>query len=118
MGTAEVELDILLEVAALAGTQQEHRPAVDLAETAEDGAVVGVAPVAIELEKIRRQPLDVVLRIGPLRMTRELHALPGRQVREDTATRLIQTGFQQGDAVADVDVMPAAEFAQVGDLLL
>ena len=43
-----------------------------------DRGIVGKGAVAVQLEEVREQPLDVVERVRALRVTRELHSFPGR----------------------------------------
>ena len=100
---AEVALHLLLHVAALLVAADQDRRAVVAGEAADDGAVVGEAPIAVQLDELGEQPLDVVEQVGPLGMARHQHALPRRQAPVDLAADLIDAAAQAFDlAVADV----------------
>jgi hypothetical protein len=53
-----------------------HGAAVQLPEPRDDGTVVHPAAVAVELDPVVEDPLDVVQGVGPLRMAGELDELP------------------------------------------
>ena len=59
---------------------------------------------------------DVVERVRPLRMARELRDLPGRQVREDRARELLALGAQLADLLLDVDRPSDVDVAELLEL--
>jgi hypothetical protein len=67
----------LLGVAALLVADHHHRLAVEPGQPADDGRIVGVMPVAVQLLEVGEDGADVVQRVGPLRMARDLRDLPG-----------------------------------------
>ena len=76
---AEVAVDLLLGVAALLVADDQHRVLVVARQAGDDGVVVGEAAIAVDLDEVGEQPLDVVERRRPRRMPRHQHALPRRQ---------------------------------------
>ena len=81
VGHPEVAARALLQVAPLLVTDQHDRAAVELADSGHDRVVVHPAAVAVELEEVLQDPLDVVERVRPLLMTGELDPLPDLLVR-------------------------------------
>ncbi len=51
-------------------------------ETAHQGGVVGIAPVAVYLHPFREQGLNVIESVGPVRMAGHERLLPGGEPRE------------------------------------
>ncbi len=76
----ELAVEPLLDVASLLVADERDRAAVDLAETGDERAVVRAAAVAVELDPVVDEPLDVVERVRPLGMARELDRAPDRLV--------------------------------------
>src|SRR5919198_24408 len=70
----------LLHVTALLVPDQHDRAAVELPEAGDERPVVGAAPVAVQLEPVVEQPLDVVERVGPLGVASKLDRTPDRLV--------------------------------------
>ena len=66
-------------------------------EAADDGVIVGEAAVAMQLVEAREQAGDVVERVGPRRMARDEHALPGRQARVQFAADFLGAAAQRLD---------------------
>ena len=64
------------DVAALLVADERDRAAVELPEPGDDRAVVGAAAVAVQLDPVVEDPLDVVERVRPLRVPRELDERP------------------------------------------
>ena len=77
---AEVPVDLRLRVAALVVADDHHRLALVAGGARDDGVIVGEAAVAVQLDEIGEEPLDVVEHVGPAGMARHQHALPGRQL--------------------------------------
>src|SRR5262249_46906852 len=66
----------LLDVAPLLLADECDRAAVELAEPGDHCTVVASASVAVQLEPVLEQPLDVVQRVRPLRVARKLDRPP------------------------------------------
>jgi hypothetical protein len=74
---AEIAVDLFLGVAPLLVANDHHRLAVEARQPADDGMVVGKGAIAVQFLEIGEDVLDVVERVGPLRMARHLGDLPG-----------------------------------------
>ena len=73
------------------------------AEAADDGQVVAVHAIAVQLVEVLEDEAGVVERVRALRVARELRDLPGGQVREDALRELRALGLQPRDLFLDVD---------------
>src|SRR5438105_136362 len=87
-GLAEVARQALLGVASLLMADDRHGPAVILRKARNDGFVVGEAAVAVQFHEIRKKIIDVVQRVRPLLVPRDLFALPGPQMGIKLETQL------------------------------
>ena len=59
--------------------------------------VVGEPPVAVNLDEVGEQTLDDVLETGPVRMTRDLHALPRRERPVQVAANRLDASLERLD---------------------
>ena len=71
----------LLDVAALLLADDDHGPVAEAAEAGHDRGVVGAAAIAVELDPVLDQPLDVIERVGALVVAGELDRRPDLVVR-------------------------------------
>ena len=55
----------------------DHGPIFKLGKARDHRGIVGKAPVAMQLQKIRAEHLDVIQGVRPLRMAGQQDALPG-----------------------------------------
>ena len=67
----------LLGVAALLVADQHHGSPVEARRSADDGEVVRVHAIAVQLLEVAEDEPDVIERVRPLRVARELRDLPG-----------------------------------------
>ena len=81
IGHAEVADGALLQVAALLVAHEGDRPPVERADAGDDRVVVQPAAVAVELEPVVEDPLDVVQRVRALLVPGELDGAPDLLVR-------------------------------------
>ena len=65
-----------MDVAPLLLAHEDDRAAVELAEAGDHRTVVAERPVAVQLEPVVEHPLDVVERVRPVVVTRELDLAP------------------------------------------
>ena len=89
----EVPLRALLDVAALLVADEHDGPPAELPEPGHERGVVGATAVAVELEEVVEDPLDVVERVRPVEMTRELDRLPdllGGRIRPQLVELILQ----------------------------
>src|ERR1051325_7555367 len=91
--------------------------AAEAREAPLDRSVLRELAVACQRREVGEQPLDVVGKVRPLRMTRDLRLLPGRQARIDVLERQIGLSLQPADFVAYRDAFAGGgECAQLLDL--
>ncbi len=74
-------MDPLLDVTTLLVADHDHRPAPKPADAGDDGGIVRSTAIAMQLDPVFDETLDVVERVGPLFVTRELDLLPDLVVR-------------------------------------
>ena len=65
-----------------------ERALVDARQPADDGPVVRVHTVTVQLVKLAADGVDVVKRVGAVRVARKLRDLPGREIGEDAHREL------------------------------
>ncbi len=94
---AEVPIDLLLGVAALLMADHGDGLVVKEREAGDDRGVVAEPPVAVELRELGEQPIDVVQRRRPVRMPRDLHALPGLESGENLGAKRMRSRVQLRD---------------------
>src|SRR5699024_12176024 len=105
---AEVAVDLFLGVAPFLVADEHDRPAIQARGAADDGRIVGVGSVAVQLDEVGEHAVDVILRVGPLRVARQLRHLPGAQLAEDVFRQTAALFFQPADFLGQID------FAAVG----
>src|SRR5205814_7458077 len=77
LGLAMVSSLSLVHVAALLADDDQRLP-FELCQPGDDRRIVAEVPVAVQLDEIGEQPLDVVLGSGAVGSAREVDDLPGR----------------------------------------
>src|SRR5262249_33742067 len=97
MGHAEVARDVLAGVAALLVTQRDHGPPLEAREPAHEGLVVAEDAAAVELAPVPEREVHEVERGGPLRMPRDLRALPRGQAAIGLSLEAGETAFEPRD---------------------
>jgi hypothetical protein len=90
--------------------------AVDAADAADQGRIVGVGAIAGELFELLAEVADVVQRVGTQRMARQLGHLPGRELAENLAGPHLQLVAQLADLFLDVESRAVTGVAELGDL--
>ena len=103
LGHAVVAAHALLGVAALLVTDEHHRAILEPRGTADDGEIVAIHAIAMQLLEVFEDETGVVERVGTLRVARQLCDLPGRQVRENGLRELFALLLEAGDFFLDVD---------------
>ena len=99
---AEIMLEAGFGGRALLVADDADALALEPAEAADDGLVLGELAVAGERDELGDQRADVVEAMRPLRMARDLRLLPGRQLGVEIAKLLRGFGLEPGDLVGDV----------------
>ena len=103
LGHAVVAAHALLGVAALLVADEHDGRVIEARGPADDGEIVAIHAVAMQLVEVLEDEPGVVERVGALRMPRELGDLPGREIREDALRELLALGLQPRDLFLDVD---------------
>ena len=93
-GVSEVAIDLRLGVTALVMTDDHHRLALVARGTGHNRVIVGKTAVAMHLDEVGEQPLDVVKNVRTARVARHEHALPGRELAVDLRPRGLQAMIQ------------------------
>ena len=84
----EIAREPLLGVASFLVPDHRDGPPVVFGKTGDNGLVVGVPAVAMQLHEIREQEIHVVQCVGPLLVPRNLSALPRSQMRIEFFSQL------------------------------
>ena len=118
MRGAEVAQNVFLGVAAFLRADDHDAVFAQLGKTADHRAVLGEQAVAVQFLKIRESVLDVIQRVRPLGMARELDALPGGEVQENLPAGFLQFFFDELDFLLEADAQRMflrmrAEFIQL-----
>jgi len=113
---AEVARRAFLRVAALLVADHHARYAVEACETAHDRQVIRKMPVAVKLDEIGEDLVDVVERVGTLRMPCDLGDLPRRQVAVDVLGELLALLAELIDFFRNVDRRFGLHITQFFDL--
>ncbi len=109
-------MDLLLGIAAFLMPDHHARHAVEPRHAADDGGVVAVAAVAVQLVKVGEDSSDVVERVRALRMPRDLRDLPRRELAVDVLGELLALLGEPGDLIGDVDRGILVHVAKLLDL--
>ena len=115
---AEVAPQVLARVAAALVADHHHRLALQPRPAGHDRGVLAEQPIAVQLDEVGEDQLDVVERERTPRAARHLHALQRREVAIDLRAQLAQLPLQRRDHLAEVDLAVTRHALQVVDLLL
>ena len=69
-------------------THHRHGPSVKFRKARDNGLVISITAVAVELHKIREQQANEIQGVGTLCVPRDLRALPGTEVIVKLASQL------------------------------
>ena len=97
---AEIMLNSCFGAGAFFLPKNADRTAAKPAETADDRGVLAKLPVARQGREIAHESLDIIAKMRPLRMPRDLRLLPGRQIGIKIGKRLLGLGFEPGQFLA------------------
>jgi len=96
--------------------EHDHRAAAKAREPALDRAVVPERPIARERGIVLEQARDVVGKVRPLGMTRDLGLLPAVELGVSLPEQLLGAGLETLDLLGEVDLAAVREVAQLLDL--
>ena len=91
----KIPLDILARAAPFLMADDHDPAAFQRSNAADDGHVIPIPPIAMQLDKAVDHALDEVERMGPIAVTGQLHALPGGQSREHVGGACVELELQQ-----------------------
>ena len=97
---AEVARDVLAGIPPLLVADDDHGRAVEAREAADDGLVVAVDPIAVQLHPVLEEQSHEIERVRALRVPRDLGALPGRQAPVDLLLEPSEAVLEARDLVA------------------
>jgi hypothetical protein len=114
---AEVACDLLFGRAPLLVPHDHHAAPLVPGEAADDRRVVPEATVAVELLPLGEERFDVIERVRPVRVARELDLLPGAEVGEELAGDARGLVFQATELPLErtVALGELAQLAHTGD---
>ena len=115
---AEVADHLFLGITALLLPDDNQWTAIQPGHAADNGAVIRVGAIPVQLLKIGKQTVDVVLGIGTLGMTRQLGNLPGGEIGKDGLGQALALCLQATDLLTDIDLGVVPHIAQLLDLRL
>ena len=115
---AEVAVRALLGVAPLLVADDNDAAAVETGHTAHDGGIVGKGAITVQLVEVGHQRMDVVQRVGALRVPGHHGRLPGRELVVEILQLGIALRAQPVDLLGDIDGRFSLHVAQLLDLAL
>ncbi|OPZ11974.1 MAG: hypothetical protein BWZ07_01633 [Alphaproteobacteria bacterium ADurb.BinA280] len=113
---AEVALDLGLGIATFLMPDDRDRAAIDATDTADQCRIIGEGAIPGEFLELLTDRVDVVLRVGSLRVTRQLGDLPGRQRLENFLCARLEFGAETGNVLFDVEGRALTGMSQFLDL--
>ena len=102
VGTAEIAGRALGQVLALLVADEHHLVLVEVGQSRDDRLVVPHRAVAMKLDELLEDQLDVIPGLGASRMPGDLDDLPGVQLRIDLALQCGQLATQPTDLLGDL----------------
>ena len=102
MRTAEIAFLALGQVFPLLMADEHDLDVVEVREAGDDRLVVAQGPVAVQLEELVEDQLDVIAGLRPLLVPRDLDDLPGLEMRVDFPFECRQLAPQPADLFGDL----------------
>ena len=97
-------------------TDEHDRPAVDPANSTDNRRIIRVHAIAMQLLEIGCQNFQVVTRVWPHRVARDLCDLPGTKFGEDALGQRLALALEPFDLLTDIDLGIVADETQFFDL--
>ena len=117
MGAAEEALVAFFERLAFVMADDQHLVAIELGEAGAQRAVVAEELVAVQLDELVEQQVEIVGEHRPIGMPGDLHRFPRIELAVDAARRVGQLAAQRADLVAQLGRLRLGRF-ELRDLLL
>jgi hypothetical protein len=105
MRAAEIAHHIFFCVATFLVGDDDAALCAKCGQTARHCSIVGKAAISMQLNPICKAPFDVVHRERPLRMSRDLHALPGSEIAINLPPRFAKFLLNCLNGRIKVDIM-------------
>src|SRR5690606_30496715 len=118
VGHAEVPLHLLARGAALLVADHRDRAAIEPREAPDDGGVFGKRAVAVQLEEVVEDRVEVVEKVRAVRVPAQLHLLPDVEVLEDVRLEPYGARLELEHLRVDSAVPRTRGRLQLGDALL
>ena len=99
-------------------TDKHDRPTVNSPDSADNRGIVRKHPVAVKFLKIRCDAVEIIKRVWPTRMPRDLRHLPRRQFGKNAPRQGLAFLTQPRDFVVDVHFRIITDETQFFDLRL
>src|SRR6476661_2491138 len=112
-GHAEVAGDIVFSVAPFLMADDDCGTPVYASNSADEGRIVSAAPIAVKLDPLVANCLNVIEGAGAARVTGKLQPLHGGQAAENFLSQLGGTSFEFANFVGDIDAVFFGEFANL-----
>ena len=113
MGAAKISHHIFLGVASFLMSDDDAPLAIQRGETTGHCSIVGKAPVAMQLNPIRKTSFQVIQSKRPLGMARYLDTLPGSEMAIDAAARFAKLCLQVLYCGIEIDVVLIGMILQI-----
>ena len=107
VGAAEVAGGPLGEVLPFLVADEHHLGFAEVAKAGDDRLVVADGAVAVQLDELVEDQLDVVAGLGALGMARNADGLPGLEAAEDRPFQVGQLAAEPADLLGDPRRLPA-----------
>jgi hypothetical protein len=105
-----------LGVAAFLLRDHHHGIAVEKCSAADNRAVVVILTITVEFLEVLADGGDVIERVWPLGVARDLHLLPRREIRVDVTPDGVDFPLDRADLAADICVRFKRTLAQLFEL--
>jgi hypothetical protein len=113
MGAAKIPHHVFLGVASFLVRDHDATLAAEHGQTTRHCFVIGKPAVAMQFNPIGKTPVDVIQSEGPLRMSRDLDALPGRKIAINPAARLAKLCLQLFYRRVKIDIVFVGMIVQI-----
>src|SRR5215468_8563223 len=105
MGATEIAQHIFLGVATLLVRDDDAALRAKRGQATRHGSIISKAAVSTQLNPIRKAPLDIVHGERPLRMARNLHALPRSEIAVNFPPRFTKFFLNSLNGRIKIDIM-------------
>ena len=112
----EIAKDLLFCIVSFLVTDNDARLSAESSHPADDRMVIRKRAITVQFFKVREDMIDVIKRVGALRMPCDLSNLPRRQLSVDILGQGLALGLQPANFFGDVDSGIVLHKTQLFDL--